>query len=113
MAQMQRLLSGDCVLMIQDAELLREELAARDELLMDRHLEETAQRADYLAGARRAMRAGMLYPVLSGSALMDVGVDALMQAIAALAEADDPSRLDAPFSAKVYRVTHRDGMRYC
>ncbi len=113
MAQMQRLLSGDCVLMTQDAELLREELAARDELLMERHLEETAQRADYLAGARRAMRAGMLYPVLSGSALMDVGVDALMQAIAALAEADDPSRLDAPFSAKVYRVTHRDGMRYC
>ena len=111
MEQMHRLLSPDCVLMTQEKALLREELAVRDELLMERHLEETAQREDYLAGARRAMKAGMLFPVLSGSALMDTGVDALMLAIAALA--DTEAKPDAPFSAKVYRVTHRDGMRCC
>ena len=113
MEQMRRLLSEDCVLMTQDKALLREELAARDEELMERHLEENAQRGDYLAGARRAMQAGMLYPVLSGSALMDSGVDTLMQAVAALAKEPDAARLDAPFAAKVYRVAHRDGMRYC
>ena len=113
MEQMRRLLSPDCVLMTQDAALLREELAARDETLMEQYLAEAAQRVDYLAGARRAMKAGLLFPVLSGSALMDVGVDALMQAVAALAEEGNPSRLAAPFAAKVYRVTHRDGVRYC
>lgn len=110
-AQMQRLLSGDCVLMEQDAETLREELAMRDELLMEQHLMEEAQRGDYLAGARRAVKSCQLYPVFSGSALMDRGVDTLMQAIAQLCNMDE-SRLDAPFCAKVYRVAHRDGMRY-
>ena len=112
-AQMQRLLSGDCVLMAQERDALREELAVRDELLMEQHLMEDAQPEDYLAGARRAMKDGALYPVLCGSALTDVGVDALMRAIAALANTDYAQKADMPFSAKVYRVAHRDGMRYC
>ena len=53
-AQMRRLLSGDCVLMAGD---VREALAERDELLLEQHLEETASRADYLSGARRAFAA--------------------------------------------------------
>lgn len=113
MEQMGRLLSGDCVLMAQDVSSLREELAARDETLMERYLAGTAQRGDYLDGARRAMRAGMLVPVLCGSALMDVGVEALMEAIAALADAAAVGPEDAPFSGRVYRVAHRDGVRYC
>lgn len=111
MEQMRRLLSPDCVLMTQDADVLREELAARDELLMEQYLTENARREDVLAGARRAMQSGLLFPVLSGSALMDVGVEALMQAVAALA--DTAFVTDAPFSGKVYRVAHRDGVRYC
>ena len=112
-AQMQKLLSGDCVLMDQDMESLREELAMRDDALMEQHLMEEAARKDYLLGARRAVAACQLYPVLTGSALMDRGVDHLMQAIAQLCDTDYEKRLDAPFSAKVYRVAHRDGMRYC
>lgn len=113
MEQMRRLLSEDCVLMAQDASLLREELAARDELLMERYLSGAARRGDYLAGARRAMRAGLLYPVLCGSALMDVGVEALMEAVAALADTESVGPADAPFAGRVYRVTHRDGVRCC
>ncbi len=111
--QMQRLLSPDCVLMAQDAPALREELAMRDETLMEQHLMEEAAAADYLAGARRAVRAGMLYPVLCGSALMDQGVEALMRAVAELADTDYEEKGAAPFSARVYRVRRQDGTRYC
>ena len=112
-AQMQKLLSGDCVLMEQDEEILREELAVRDDTLMEQHLMEEAQKADYLLGARRAVKACQLYPVLSGSALENRGVDTLMQAIALLSDTDYEKAEKEPFSAKVYRVAHRDGMRYC
>ena len=112
-AQMQRLLSGDCVLMTQDVQLLREELAMRDETLMEQHLMEEAQMQDYLAGARRALGACALYPVLCGSALSDTGVDQLEKAIAALFETDYDQRINEPFSARVYRVRRADGMRCC
>lgn len=64
-AQMRRLLSGDCVLMAGD---VREALAERDEVLLEQHLDETATKADYLSGARRAFAAGALYPVLRARA---------------------------------------------
>lgn len=80
-AQMRRLLSGDCVLMAGD---VREALAERDEVLLEQHLDETATKADYLSGARRAFAACALYPVLAGSALNDMGVDALIEAVGAL-----------------------------
>ena len=112
-AQMQRLLSSDCVLMEQDTQTLREELAMRDDTLMEQHLMEEAQKEDYLLGARRAVKACQLYPVLCGSALENRGVDTLMQAIAQLCDTDYESACGEPFCAKVYRVAHRDGMRYC
>ena len=112
-AQMQKLLSSDCVLMGQDVQALREELAMRDDVLMEQHLMEEACRADYLLGARRAVKACQLYPVLSGSALENRGVDALMDAIAMLADTDYEDKQDAPFEGRVYRVSHVGGMRYC
>ena len=59
-AQMQRLLSSDCVLMAQEKEALLEELAMRDDTLMEQHLMEEATAADYLSGARRAVKACQL-----------------------------------------------------
>lgn len=108
-AQMRRLLSGDCVLMAGD---VREALAERDELLLEQHLEETASRADYLSGARRAFAACALYPVLAGSALGDIGVDALAEAVGALCRTDYARREGEPFSAKAYRVRRVGGVRY-
>jgi len=112
-AQLQRLLSSDCVLMEQEVEALREELAMRDDVLMEQHLMEEAVLEDYLAGARRAIWSCQLIPVLSGSALTDRGVAELMRAIAELADTDYDKKLEAPFCGKVYRMAHRDGMRYC
>ena len=113
MAQMRRLLSSDCVLMEQDADALREEIAGRDEELLEKHFEGDAARADYLAGARRAFAACQLYPVLSGSALNDLGVDSLEKMIAALCRTDYEEKTAAPFAAKVYRVRRVDGTRVC
>ena len=111
-AQMQHLLSSDCVLMAQETESLREELAMRDDTLMEQHLMEEAAREDYLLGARRAVKACQLYPIFSGSALENRGVDTLMDAIAMLADTQYAEKANEPFRAKVYRVAHRDGMRY-
>ena len=99
-AQMRRLLSGDCVLMAGD---VREALAERDELLLEQHLEETASRAEYLSGARRAFAA---------CALGDIGVDALAEAVGALCRTDYARREGEPFSAKAYRVRRVGGVRY-
>ena len=109
-AQMRRLLSGDCVLMAGD---VREALAERDEVLLEQHLEETASKADYLSGARRAFAACALYPVLAGSALSDMGVDALVGGRRrALPRRITRRREGVPFSAKAYRVRRVGGVRY-
>ena len=110
-AQLKRLLSDDCVLMTQERDALCEELAARDEALMEAYLDGRAAREDYLAGARRAFAAGALFPVLSGSALLGRGIDALEQAIAALCRTDYAARERAPFRALCYRVRRAEGAR--
>ena len=110
--QMQKLLSADCVLMEQDKESLREELAMRDDTLMEQHLMEEALRDDYLLGAQRAVKSCQLYPVLCGSALENRGVDTLIKSIATLSDTDYDQKRNEPFSAKVYRVSHAGGMRY-
>ena len=112
LAQMHRLLSGDCVILGRDAEQEREELAARDEALLERHFEGDASREEYLQGARRAFWSRALFPVLCGSALCDEGVRELMEAMASLCARDDAPRADAPFSARVYRVRRIGGTRY-
>ena len=113
MAQMQRLMSSDCILMDQDVDSLCEEIAARDEALLEKHFDGDAQRVDYLAGARRAFASCQLYPVLHGSALLGVGVEALEKTIAALCRTDYETKAREPFSAKVYRVRRADGTRVC
>ncbi|MBR5288524.1 MAG: TetM/TetW/TetO/TetS family tetracycline resistance ribosomal protection protein [Clostridia bacterium] len=111
--QMQRLMSSDCVLMEQEKDSLREEIASRDDILLEKHFDGDAQRADYLAGAQRAFASCQLYPVLCGSALLGTGIDALEKMIAALCHTDYESRAGEPFCAKVYRVRRADGARVC
>lgn len=112
-AQMQRLLSGDCVLMSDaDADALKEELAARDEALLEAHFSDCAKREDYLDGAYRAFLKGALFPVLAGSALTGTGVDELMRAIAALCKTDWENKESLPFAGQVYRVRRVGGVRY-
>ena len=113
LAQMQRLLSADCVLMTAPEDEVQEELAARDEALLDLHFEGAAKRKDYLDAARRAFLSCGLVPVLTGSALMGEGVDALLEAVSALVRSPWGEKKEAPFSASVYRVRRVGGVRYC
>lgn len=117
MAQLARVLSPDCVFMQPTGgagrDALREELAARDEALLERHFDGGAGAADYLAGARRAFLKLELVPVVACSALADTGVDGVLDAMAALCAPEDDAREDAPFSARVYRVRREGGTRYC
>lgn len=109
--QLAQKLSADCVPLWLERAQLAEELAARDEALLERHFDGTARREDYLAGARRALASGALLPVLAGSAMTGEGVDALLEAIAALCVTDYESRIGLPFSGRVYRVRRADGVR--
>lgn len=109
MAELRRVLSPDCALMTAATDEVAEELAARDEALLERHFDGAATRADYIEGARRAFAARGLFPVIAGSAVADVGVDALEKAVACLCRTQYDE--NAPFSAKVYRVKRADGTR--
>lgn len=109
MAELRRVLSPDCVLMTAATDEVAEELAARDETLLERHFDGAAARADYIEGARRAFAARGLFPVIAGSAVADIGVDALEKAVACLCRTNYDE--NAPFSAKVYRVRRADGTR--
>ena len=59
-----------------------------------------------------AFAACALYPVLAGSALGDIGVDALAEAVGALCRTDYARREGEPFSAKAYRVRRVGGVRF-
>lgn len=112
-AQMRRLLSGDCVLMTgAEDDALKEELAARDDELLEAHFSECAERKDYLNGARRAFLSGALFPVLAGSALLGTGIDELMRAVAALCRTSWEEKEKEPFAGQVYRVRRVGGVRY-
>ena len=109
--QLARRLSADCVPLWQERAQLAEELASRDEMLLERHCDGQASGEDYLAGAQRALAAGMLFPVLAGSAMTGEGVDVLLEAVAALCVTDYEQKLALPFSARVYRVRRTGGVR--
>ena len=112
MAQMKRLLAEDCVLFSGDSEALKEELAARDEALLEAYFDGSAQRDNYLCAAQRAFAGCGLYPVLTGSALLSEGVETVLDAVAALVRTNWKQREEEPFSAKVYAVRRVGGTRY-
>lgn len=114
LAAIRKRLTPDCALFgegaaqgrFSDAE--REEIAARDEALLERYLEDGATDAAFMEAARREVAQGRLFPAFSGAALRGEGVEALLYGLDALLTTDYASRLDEPFAAHVFRV-RRDG----
>ena len=107
-------LTGDCALLNADAAEGRfsletkEEIAARDEALLEKYLAGTALDADFLRAARRETAQGQLFPAFAGAALRGEGVRELLRGLDALLGAGDAPQPGAPFSARVFRV-RRDG----
>lgn len=114
LAAIRKRLTPDCALFgagaaqgrFSDAE--REEIAARDEALLERYLEDGATDAAFMEAARREVAQGRLFPAFCGAALRGEGVEALLYGLDALLTTDYASRLDEPFAAHVFRV-RRDG----
>ncbi len=74
-------------------EKLVEEVAASDEVLMEKYLEEGDLSAEELAqGLVAGVAAGKIVPVLAGSATADIGVGALLEAIKSLLPAPSPTK---------------------
>ena len=119
LAQMKRLLSADVI----DArgfaggrmsETLIEEVAARDESLMDRLFEKGYDEALWLAALSRQVMACVAFPVMAGSALRGDGVEEFMRALRALVRTEWEKREREPFRALVYKIRHdAQGGRLC
>ena len=80
-----------------------EQIAELDEPLLEQYLEEGYSFEPWLAVLRREVAAGRLFPCLCGSALLDEGVEELLQALHLLAP---DSGHKSGFSARAYKVRH-------
>ena len=96
---------------------MAEAVAERDEALLDRWLSDAYDPATWLQGLGRQVANRQLFPVYSGSALNDVGVAELLDALCLLAQdtaSDPPPQEAAPFRALCYKVRHdAQGGRVC
>lgn len=119
LVQMKRLLSPDVI----DArgfaggemsETLIEEVAARDESLMDRLFEKGYDEALWLAALSRQVMDCAAFPAMAGSALRGDGVEEFMRALRALVRTEWEKRESEPFRALVYKIRHdAQGGRLC
>ena len=79
-----------------------EKVAELDEAFLDAYLAGDWTKSDCAEAFRRAFIAGRALPVLTGAALKGEGVEALLNAIDALARRDEPD--ETGFRAVVYKV---------
>ncbi|MBD2846678.1 TetM/TetW/TetO/TetS family tetracycline resistance ribosomal protection protein [Paenibacillus sp. IB182496] len=88
----------------QFGEALLEQLAERDETLLEAYLEGERSSVYWLQALRERVADGRLFPCASGSALQDIGVTAFLAQLHLLAA----RRYDAqsPFGARVYKIRH-------
>ena len=105
-AQLRNLLSDRCVLMV-DEESATEILCDADEDLMEQYL--LGECFPVAENLHRLARAGMVYPVLQGSALKDEGVDAVLDAVlSCFPEPQDAGKLSGVvFAAQQHKVLGR------
>lgn len=94
---------GFCAGRLTDDALI-EQVAERDEALLNHLFDEGYDEKLWLAAMRRQIAARQLFPVFSGAALSGEGVEPFMDALALLARTQyDPQ---GEFSARVYKVRH-------
>ena len=90
----------------------REEIALRDDALLERFLSGCANEDDFKSALRRLVAARRVFPVFSGAALRGDGVSSAVRALLSLLETGYAAREALPFSAVCHRVIHEDGKRY-
>ncbi|GGG58947.1 GTP-binding protein [Paenibacillus radicis (ex Gao et al. 2016)] len=78
--------------------------AERDDELLEVYLEGDAEPDKVVASLRQSIKRRLLFPVLRGSALMDIGIADFLTNFELLAETDYED--SAPLAARVYKVRH-------
>ena len=86
-----------------------EELAQRDEDLMDRYFAQGFDAETWRQAAVRLIRSGRVFPCFAGSALLDVGVEEFWKAFDRLTETDYAQRESESLAGRVYKVRHDAG----
>lgn len=93
---------------------LIEEVAARDEALLDRLYAAGYDGALWQDTLTALIRRRAVFPLMSGSALTGDGVAAFLRALSALTVTDYDQRVDEPLTARVYQIRHdAQGGRVC
>ncbi|MGI5958599.1 MAG: GTP-binding protein [Massiliimalia sp.] len=93
-------------------EFLMEEIAQRDETLLDQYLSGTCTQEELIEGAITLIQNRELFPCFTGSALLDQGIEAFLQAFDRLTQTDYHKKEEQPLGAKVFRIRHdRSGSR--
>lgn len=83
-----------------------EELAQRDEILLETYLDTGYDVGVWRDAAVRSIRSRHVFPCFSGSALLDQGVEAFWKAFDSLTQTDYAGEEGAPLSGRVYKVRH-------
>lgn len=91
----------------QQTDMVAEELAELDELLMEDYCAGNLQEALWQARLREMVAAGGLFPLFRGSALHGGGIDTFLQGVDALVQRA-PMETDKPFCAEVYQVRYQE-----
>ncbi len=93
---------------------LIEEVAARDEALLDRLYAGGYDAALWRDALTALIRRRAVFPLMSGSALTGDGVAAFLRVLAAHTVTDYHQRVDEPLAARVYQIRHdAQGGRIC
>ncbi len=93
------------------SEPAREEIALRDEILLEEHLAGNVPERRYLDVLRRLAGTGEVSLSLSGSALQDHGIRELIHLIPEIYTGRATKGAGEPFSGLVYRIRRQSGQR--
>ena len=94
-------------------EALQEEIASRDDALLEAWLSGEADAGAWLPALRREIRQRQAFPVFAGSALKNEGIREFAHLLLTLTETDYEAGQTKPLQAVCYRVLHEDGQRLC
>lgn len=83
---------------------LIEFIAERDEKIFDRYIEDGYDEDIWLDSMKNMIKDNKIYPVLSGSALQDIGIDSFIDKFDMLTFTE--YSIDEEFSGQVYKIRH-------
>lgn len=90
---------------------LAEEIAVGDEALLEKYLDGSAVRRDFLESLQRQIKNGDVVPVFYGSALNGDGVDEFLNGFCELAVTHYEEEAWKPFSGRVFQVRYEGAER--